>query len=463
MLSPDDFTEEQDLAIDRLYEHEETILIAPKGFGKCIVGYTALDDLLNAGKLTRVLVVSTSQVCTLVWAEEAKKWSHLLLGNFVCLTGKTPKQREKLMAMNTPIVICNIEIIPWLFKTYPKHNFDGLLVDEITKLKSVGTGAVKKLRHQTKHFKWRVGMTADPVAQESMEIYSQMLIIDQGKRLGRNQENFKRNYFMQMDYMGYNWDFQPGGLDRLTEILSDVIYTVDGTSYDDELPRLNEVELGVWMPEVARAHYKKLAQHSVINIDDTTEIIAPNEAVLQGKLHQLSCGGLYFKEHEFATENKCVFMHSVVMGELATVIHEAETPLLIAYQFDFQRSYLVSTYNAPVFSAANGKKANDELLRKWDNGELPILLIHPKSGSHGLNLQNGPGHTLVCLGYFWSADEWDQLLGRLRRRGQKSPFVTRITIYCYDTVQDCVMKPNLKYRLENSELFHKYLKTIKEK
>ena len=78
-----------------------------------------------------------------------------------------------------------------------------------------------------------------------------------------------------------------------------------------------------------------------------------------------------------------------------------------------------------------------ENLAKWNSGEARLLAVHPASASHGVNAQDG-GHTLVCMGPIWSLDMWEQLLGRLRRRGQKSPFVTRHTILASDTVDELV-------------------------
>lgn len=460
MLTPKDFKPDQVKAIDHLFEVDECMLVAPKGFGKCIVGYTAITDLIKSNVLKRVLVVSTAQVCSMVWAKEINKWIHLLGYSSVCLTGNSAKDRAKLMALESQIVICNFENLAWLFKTYPKHNFDGLLVDEITKLKAVGGTAYRKLRTQLKKFKWRVGMTADPVAQESIEIYGQMLVIDQGKRLGRNKEKFMRNYFMQMDYMGYDWDFQVGGRERLAAAIKDVIYTVDSKAYVEDLPELRDYSIAVDLPDKARKYYNELIKHNVCTIGGL-DVEAPNEAILQGKLHQICCGSVY-QQGEFDKHKTEIFIHDYKMDALHERIQMIESPVLIAYQYNFQRDALVKKYNFPVFSAKNGKAANDELLKQWELGTLSGMLIHPKSAGHGLNLQYGPCHTLVCLSYFRSADEWEQLIGRLVRQGQKSPFVERYTIYCTDTLERRVMKQNLIDRKDASDLFHEYLKKLNE-
>ncbi len=461
-----DISETQELGIDRLYDNDETMLVAPKGFGKCVVGYTAIQDLIDDGVLNRVLVLSTAQVCKEVWAKEADQWEHLKGIDIVCLTGHDAKKRHELLAQNSCIVICNFELMAWLFTEYKKPIFDGLIVDEITKLKSVGGTGFKKIRKFLKHFNWRVGMTADPVAQESIEIYGQMLVVDQGKRLGRNRDDFKRKYFMQMDYLGHDWQFQPGGLDRLTKVLADVIYTVDSEDYVKGLPELVDIEVPVKLPPEVRRYYQEMAKHSFVYINHQA-LEAPNEAAMQSKLFQMCCGSVYRtpEDDEYGllktAKKEAIFLHDAKMRALDKLLRTINTPVLICYQFAFQRDALIEKYKAPVFSAKNSKKVNDNLMESWNNGTLPILLIHSKSAGHGLNLQYGTCNSLICLSYFWSADEWDQLLGRIRRRGQQASEVNRYTIFCTDTIEDCVMKPRLDDRENASDLFHEYLEKQK--
>ena len=469
LLKPEQLTENQQDTIDYIFEHDEAMIIAPKGFGKCIVGYTAILDLLRDNVLKQVLILAPAQVCTQVWAKEPAKWTHLahLLPNnaVACLTGQTEAKRKALMAAKPQIVICNFEILAWLFKTYPNHYFDGLLVDEITKLKSIGGTGYKKLRPQLKKFTWRVAMTADPVAQESIEIYGQMLIVDQGARLGRNNDNFKRKYFMQMDYAGRKWDPQPGGLDRLTKVLSDITYTVDSADYDRSLSTLTDIDIEVHLPDDVRLRYVEMKKDNVTTIQGK-ELIAPTEASLGSKLFQMCCGAVYRSTEDddlddISVKKETLLLHDAKMDALDKIIKATTTPILVAYQFSFQCDALIKKYNAPVFSAKNSTAVNDKILVDWEADKIPMLLVHPKSAGHGLNFQYGSCHTLVCMSYFWSADEWDQLIGRLRRRGQKSPIVNRYTIYCRNTIEDCAMKPLLQSRKEASEFFHSYLKGAK--
>ena len=267
---------------------------------------------------------------------------------------------------------------------------------------------------------------------------------------------------MQMNYTGTQWDFQPGGLARLTKKLADIIYTVDSEEYVKNLPKLVDIEVPVKLPDETRRHYQEMAKHNFVYINHKA-LEAPNEASMQSKLFQMCCGSVYrtFEDDEYGelktATKEAIFLHEAKMRALDKLLRTIDTPVLIAYQFTFQKDALKERYKAPIFSATNSKKVNDYIMERWNNGELPMLLIHSKSAGHGLNLQYGTCSTLICMSYFWSADEWDQLLGRLRRRGQRASEVIRYTIFCIDTVEDCVMKPKLDSRIDSAELFHEYL------
>lgn len=472
MLTPDDFDIEQLAAIDRLYDHDNTLLIAPKGKGKCVIGFTALSELLEDKIITRALVLAPAQVCTQTWDKEAAKWQHLMDADYVTLTGLEAGERQAALKGSAKIIICNFENLAWLLDEFEDHNFDALLVDEITKLKSVGGAGFKKLRKyiapvgKRKSFVWRCGMTADPVAQESSDIYGQMLVIDGGKALGRNRDMFLRKYFMSLDFHNRRWEFQPFKQAQLAQDLAHIVYKVSEDSYDASLPELIDIEIPLTMPEDVRTHYKDIARDGYIMLGDTI-LEAPNEALIQAKLHQLANGSVYYEERTDApdggldTTRKVRDFNIDKIFAVMNLVASIDTPVLIAYTFDFQRVMLEKKLGFPVFSAKNSKKVNDKMLKDWGSGDLKGMLVHPKSAGHGLNLQYGPCHTLICLSYLWSADEWDQLLGRLRRRGQASLEVTRYTLVCENTVEDCVMRPRLAERAECSVNFHDYLKGIK--
>lgn len=457
--------EAQHKAIDRLYEEDETMLIAPKGFGKCVVGFTAIQELIKDGIVKRVLVLSTAQVCTDTWAQESKEWDHLEIP-YVCLTKHDAQTRKSLMAQKTPIVICNFENMAWLLKTYEDHDFDGLLVDEITKLKTVGGEGYKILRKHLKKFSWRVGMTADPTAQESTDLYGQLLIIDYGRSLGRNQDRFRRKYFMQDDYYGRDWVPQPGGLERLSRDTAKVIYKVDPTEYEESLPDLVDHFIPVEMGGQTRAIYEELAKHRIADVGRHT-VETPNAALLSAKLRQLANGFIYINEEETSVDEegyerveksrRTIVARSSKFDALDDLLNSIKDPVLIVYEYEYQLSYLKARYGFYNYHSGLSESEKSIMIDQWNKGFLRALVGHPKSIGHGLNLQYGPCKDLICLSPFWSHDQWDQVGGRLRRRGQKADQINRWVIYTKDTIEDQVIMPSLVNRKNMTEEFNNYL------
>lgn len=412
-------TSDQEDAIDRLYE-DNCLLIAAKGFGKCVVAQTAAQELLNDGELKRVLVIAPLKVSVLTWGTEWQKWEHL---EEIALAVGEPKQRELAIASSARIVIINIENVPWLIDTYgAKHGFDGLIIDEISKFKAAGTRGVKKLRHRTGDFKWRVGLSATPLAESGQDIYSQALLIDGGKALGKRFERFQRTYFMQMDYSGYKWSFQPGGEERLAAALGPLVYVADNETYEAELPPFEDVEVEIELPAAVMEKYEDAAASMLLG-----EREIPNMAVLSGKLQQITQGA-YYDEDGVAH-----WLHWEKFETLIDLIEEIDAPVAVCYQYRFELDYLRG-----IFPEAGVLAEDPEYVESmWNAGRMDVILVHPKSAAHGLNLQYG-GCELVMLGPVWSADDWDQVAGRLWRRGQ-TDIVTRHTIVARGTVDGIIL------------------------
>jgi len=83
------------------------------------------------------------------------------------------------------------------------------------------------------------------------------------------------------------------------------------------------------------------------------------------------------------------------------------------------------------------EKDTAALIARWNRGEVPMLLCHPASAGHGLNLQAG-GHIVVWYGLPWSLELYQQANARLHRMGQTDPVVVH-HIVCEDTLDDKVL------------------------
>jgi hypothetical protein len=400
------------------------LVIAQAGAGKTVCSQTAIQELLFDDVLDRVIIFAPLKVCTLTWAAEWKKWEHLIAP--VIATGS---ERDRIDAILSPasIVVMNLDNMKWFFEQRYHTHFDGILIDEISKLKDPGGKTFKAMRPHIPHFQWRCGMSATPVHEAGSDIYAQALFVDGGEALGRNKEKFLRTYFMQMDYKGYKWDFQPLGLERLASVLKDVVYVADTEDYEKSLPALEDIIVPVDMGEDAWIHYEAMTNSLLATIDNK-EIEAPNLAVMQGKLQQICCGAAYDAEGE------PVWIHKEKFNQLTHLVGAWQEPVAIAYQFAYELEMLKAMYpDAPVLG-----DSPVEAERAWNAGEAHVLLLHPASAGHGVNLQMG-GCRLILMSPVWSADQWDQLVRRFRRRGQPSDVVYRYILLVENSVERIIL------------------------
>ena len=419
-LSRSDITAEQEAAISALYE-KNTLLIAEAGFGKAAVGQTAVQELLTDGVLARVLVVAPLAVCNLTWGSEWRKWEHLYEPGIA--TG-TPAQRAAVIEGDKKIVVINIENLKWFLKTYKNHDFDGLLIDEISKFKAAGGAIMKALRPRLKDFTWRSGMTATPVNEAGADLYCQVMIVDDGKALGKSQDHFRRKYLMQMDFKGYKWDFQRGGAEALAEDLRPVVHVADAKGYTDSLPAIEDLVIKVSLTPESREHYRAMSKEMFVKIG-AQETEAANLAVVSGKLQQIANGFLYDDDGD--TIDLSTEKHAIVKEWLAR-----PEPLLLVYQWEHEKQFLRGL-GVNIFADDKGG-----LAEKWNSREINSLAIHPKSAAHGLNLQAG-GDKMLILSPFWSSDAWEQIFSRIWRRGQKAKICTRVVLVCENTVEELAL------------------------
>jgi hypothetical protein len=398
------------------------------GAGKTVCALTAASELLCDGVCSRILVVAPLKVCNKVWRQEHLKWSHLEHLNVGIATG-SEANRKAAIESDAEIVVINFENLKWLFKHYKKNNFDGLIVDELSKLKASGGSNFKALRPQRKKMKWAVGMTGTPVSENWLGLYGQMLIVDGGAALGTRKDKYLGQYFYPTDYNQYNWELRDGSAEQIADVIRDVVHVMP--DYRGELKPKEHIRITVALPETVRDIYNTLRDDFCID-----EIEAPNAAVLTGKLQQVAAGFLY-REDQPALE-----LHTAKLEALAAWV--GKEPLMVCYWFKHELAALQAQY--PEAMTLDEKGAVEE----WNAGRLNMLLVHPRSGGHGLNLAPG-GALIVWLSPTWSRDLFEQTNARLWRRGQ-TKVVRVVELLCFDTVDDVVAA-----RVESKADYHTLL------
>jgi len=434
LLGYSNFTAEQQDAISRLVEYDETIMVASKGFGKAAIAQTAAQELIEEGVLTRVLVIAPPKVCSLTWAAEHEKWEQLWAPG---MADGIPASREDVIASNARIVVLSSELVDWFFNKYGSgHGFDGVVFDELTRWKAVGGKAFKAIRPHIGGFKWRVGLSATPVAEAGHHLYGQALLIDGGKALGRNKERFMAKYFVP-DYSGYKFTPQYMAEARMAEALRDIVYVAESSEYEKSLPPLHEEIVHVKMNDRGVDAYEELANTMLLEDED---VEAANAAVLAGKLQQVASGFIY------TDAGDTIHLHNCKYQQLDDLLQAINEPAMIVYQFRAELAILKAMLPDAMVLAENPKKSLDA----WNSGRCRYLLVHPRSAGHGVNAQHG-GRVMIQLAPIWSADLHDQVIGRIWRRGQTQR-VTRYTLVADGTVDGVILQRLADKNLSESVL-----------
>ena len=400
----------QELAADFLYENDRAMILAPVGAGKTAITLTAMDDALYNGLVNRWLVVAPKRVCTDVWPVEQLKWAPDMK---LAVAIGTPKQRKEAFESSAQVVVTNYDNLQSLPDVM---DFDGIVFDELTRLKNPSGTRFKALSKVIDPIKVRWGLTGSFTSNGLEDVFGQCKIIDQ-QLLGRSKGAFMQKYFVLMNKDFGEWAPRAGSLPQVMEVIKPATFVLEAGEYADKLPPCHVVEMRCNMAD--RSHYEKMKKDFVVQFE-TEQITAMSAAVVTQKLQQMSSGFVYHTETTASTTPGRMNVSQVpiwfsshkfdLLDELVEENQHANT--IIVYNYIEELAELKRRY--PHAQTINDTKA----IERWNDGKIELLLIHPKSAGHGLNLQHG-GCKMVFVSLPWSLELYEQTIGRLHRSGQK--------------------------------------------
>lgn len=408
MLNRSNLHNYQNEGVDFIKNNKGSGLFLDMGLGKTTTTLTALSDILDDFEIIRPLIVAPLRVANTVWHNEADNWDHLKHLGFSIITGNL---KERLFALDqkADAYVINRENIPWLVKHLGnKWNFDALIVDESSSFKNPTSKRFRALKSILKRIKKTVILTGTPSPNGYMDLWSQVYLLDQGERLGKNISMYRRTYF-DADFMGYNYTLKVGAKEKIQEKIKDLIMYVP-TEGNVELPDFVSSVLDTPLDNKLKKLYKDFEQDMIIQAnDEETNLTAMSAATLSNKLLQFSSGAVYDED-----ENVHHF-HDLKFDTLDEIIEDNPNDnILIAYNYKHELTRLVKRYPQAVVMDKEG-----HAVKQWNEGKIKILLAHPASAGHGLNLQHG-GSVLVWFGFNWSLELYQQFNKRLHRQGQKN-------------------------------------------
>lgn len=401
------------------------MLAVDMGLGKTVATLTALQDMVDGFEAFKVLVVAPLRVAKSTWPAEIAAWDHVNL-DYALLTGPK-KRRENAVASDAPIHLINIDNLVWLIEHLGKAwPYDTVVLDESSLFKSHSTRRFKKLKTRLPQIERMILLTGTPAPNGLLDLWPQIFLLDKGERLFRTFTGYKRHYF-ESDYMGYTWSLRPGSEEDIHHRVSDLCLRLKAADYLDLPERVDNI-VNVPLPTMKLKAYKRLEREFLLELAENDTITAVSAGVLVNKLLQFASGSLYREDQTFEV------MHDEKLKALEEIIDTAAgQPVLVAYSF---KSDLVRLQ--AKFPQARVLDKHPDTIEDWNRGDIPLLLAHPQSAGHGLNLQHG-GNLLVWFSLTWSLEQYQQFNARLDRQGQKHSVVIHHLV-AQDTVDEDVMR-----------------------
>jgi SNF2 family DNA or RNA helicase len=428
-------------------------LFLDMGLGKTVITMTAIQELMyDRFEISRVLVIAPKRVAEDTWTREHAKWDHLkdlriskALGN--------EQQRIQALRAEADIYVIGRDNVIWLINYYQGLRkgwpFDMIVIDELSSFKNPQAKRFRALKKVMPSVSRVVGLTGTPSPNGLMDLWAEVYLLDQGKRLGPTLGSYRERYFRpgaRHGYVVYKWEPFRNAQKEIEDKISDICISMSAADYL-KLPRRIDNVIPVQLSPEEMEAYKRMERDQLLQIEDD-DIAAPNAAAVMTKLLQIANGSVY------TNEGKVVKIHEAKLEALAEIVDTTDSPVLVFYSYKHD----LAAIQGKIVGARILESEKD--ISDWNAGKIQVLLAHPASVGYGLNLQAG-GHVIVWYGLTWSLELYQQANARLYRQGQEKPVIIHHLI-AKGTVDEEVMAALQSKDTSQSALMTALKERIKE-
>lgn len=459
MLTERNLHNYQNACVEHIIDNPFCGVFLDMGLGKTVSTLTAINYLMNDYcEINTVLVIAPKRVAESVWEEEAVKWEHLKHLRFSKIIGSEAKRIEALKA-KADIYIISRDNIAWLCALYGggKLPFDMAVIDELSSFKSYKSLRFKALRSSRPYLKRLVGLTGTPAPNGLIDLWPQIYLMDRGDRLEKTITRYREKYFRPGRTNGnvvYSYSLLENSEAQIHNKISDICISMKAEDYL-QMPIRTDNFIKLRMPETLKKQYQDFEKDKVLElikpeqeyleeidkwVDKPVEISIANAAALSNKLLQFANGAIY-------DENRGVHpIHDIKLEALKEIVENSQgQPILVAWTFQFDRDRIKEALKA---YGPRELKTNKDI-EDWNAGKIPVLLAHPASAGHGLNLQAG-GSIIVWYGQTWSLELYQQFNARLYRQGQENHVIINHLILEGSHDEDVINALKSKDKKQNS-------------
>lgn len=400
----------------RIVDEPAVALFLSMGLGKSVIALSAIQRLkYERFAICRALVIAPLKVAEATWTNEAQKWDHL---QGLRLSRVLGSEKERLAALSQPadIYVINRDNVVWLVQLLRQNwPFDMVVIDELTSFKNHAAKRFRALRAVLPDIKRIVGLTGTPAPGGIEDLWAQIYLLDQGKRLGRTVTSYREQYFTHNPYT-HQYKPLPGAEEIVQDRIRDISISLKAEDYL-QMPEIIIDDIPVALDSQATGKYQTLERWMLLQEPEGT-ITAGSAAVLTGKLLQMCSGAVYHEEGQEA-----IFTHEHKLDALAELVEGLNgEPALLFYGYQHELPRLTARLHKLSPRLRVRKYQSSQDADDWNAGKIDILLAHPASCAYGLNLQQGGRH-IIWFTLSWSLELYQQANARLHRQGQEHPVI----------------------------------------
>lgn len=435
-----DLLPHQALIKQYIIDHPHCGIFLGVGGGKTL---TVLHSLASIRPSGHILVVAPVNIARSTWIDEIEKWGIPLRTKSLIVNDNDKKlTRAKRLARYAEVFtdqptmyFINQELVKDLIDNMPMSGtgnnkvfqwpFQTVIIDESQGVKNPSSARFKALKQARPAIIRLIELTGTPTPNGLLDLWAQVYLMDEGLALGETITAYTKKYFTVTKYannMPIEWEPKPGASEEIYARVAHLVMSTENTSID--MPPAIVEDINITMSKDMMEAYKDFKNELVLDLaaanpgEPIITIVAKNQAVLTSKLLQFAAGTLYTDaDHNY----QVIHEHKIEMTDY--LIRNTNGPVIVAYMFrsdraEIERKLAALGHDVRQF---DGSRA---MVKEWNRGDVPVMLLHPASAGHGLNLQDG-GNTLIWYTVPHSLEHYIQTNGRLDRMGQKKP----VTIY----------------------------------
>lgn len=464
MLTENNLHSYQKACVEHIITHPFCGVFLDMGLGKTVSTLTAINYLMNDYcEINSVLVIAPKRVAESVWQEEAEKWAHLRHLRFSKIIGTQKQRIAAVMETKADVYIISRDNVAWLCALYggSKLPFDMVVVDELSSFKSYKSVRFKALRGARPYLKRLVGLTGTPAPNGLIDLWPQIYLMDRGDRLEKTISRYREKYFRPGQTNGhvvYSYNLMSDSEQLIHKRIEDICISMKADDYL-EMPLRTDNYIELRMPDDIKKQYDDFEKNKILDLLNTVEtteeedengnvklvqkpveVNAVNAAALSNKLLQFANGAVY-------DEDKNVFpIHSIKLDALKEIVENSNgQSILVAWTYQFDKDRILEYLKS--YKPRELKTNKD--IEDWNAGRIQVMLAHPASAGHGLNLQAG-GNIIVWFGQTWSLELYQQFNARLYRQGQQKGVIIHHLIMKGTHDEDVIQALKAKNKKQNA-------------